>query len=88
MEGRFFELAFTEKGHVWMELDESVIPDENPDIQGDYYRVSLSRLNLLQDFKVKPILMHTSLKGILLAIFYGWVKFCYCYKFNGYKSTF
>ena len=39
-------------------------------------------------FKVKPILMHTSLKGILLAIFFGWVRFCYCYKFNGYKATF
>ena len=39
-----------------------------PDIQGDYYRVSLSKLNLHQDFKVKPILMHTSLNGILLDI--------------------
>ena len=40
-------------------------------VQGDYYRVSLSKLNLLQHFKVKSILMRTSLKGILLAIFYG-----------------
>ena len=37
-------------------------------IQGDYYRVTLSKLNLLQDFKVKHILMHTSLNGILMAI--------------------
>ena len=59
-----------------------------PDVQGDYYRVSLSKLNLLQDFKVKPISIHTSLKGILLAIFFGWVRFHYCYKFNGYKATF
>ena len=39
-------------------------------VQGDYYKVSLSKLNLLQDFKVKPISMHISLKGILLAIRY------------------
>ena len=50
-------------------------------VQGDYYRVSLSKLNLLQDFKVKPISIHTSLKVILLAIFFGGVRFCCCYKY-------
>ena len=42
--------------------------DPSPHLQGDYYRVSLSKLNLHQDVKVKPILMHTSLNSILLAI--------------------
>ena len=28
------------------------------DVQGDYYRVSLSKLHLRQDFKVKPITIY------------------------------
>ena len=41
-------------------------PIKAAEVQGDYYRVSLSKLKLLQDIKVKPI---TSLKGILFGHF-------------------
>ena len=44
-------------------------------VQGDWFKVSFSKLNLIQDLKVKPIEMHTSLKGMFWTILYGWVRF-------------
>ena len=45
-------------------------------------------LNLIysQDFKVKPISMHRSLRSILLTISYGWARFLFCYKFNVHSN--
>ena len=57
-------------------------------VMKDKYRVMIiivSKHNLLQDFKVKPVSMH--IVGHFLWLGHI-LLFCYCYKFNEYKDTF